>query len=66
MLKIIANNTVLELGSLKGISQRKNPGIFDLDSTDGSYSIPFSLDATDINNAAFGFPYKIGDRKSVV
>lgn len=60
MLKIIVNGHEVDLGDLKGIALKLNPGIFDNDSTDGSYTIPFSLPASIINNTIFGFPYKIG------
>jgi len=66
MLKIIVNSQEVDLGSLRGITLKFNPGIFDNDTTEGSYSIPFTLPASDINNIIFGFAYKMGSDKEVV
>ena len=61
MLKIEVNNKEVDLGNLKGIALQFNPGIFENDSFDGSYSIPFTLPGSDLNNLIFGFPYKVGN-----
>jgi len=66
MLKIIANSQELDLGTLKGITLKFSPGLLDNDSTEGSYSIPFTLPDSDINNAIFEFPYRAGYNKKEV
>lgn len=59
MLQFFANNSQLDLGTIKGVSLSFNPGIFELDSFVGSFSIPFTIPANEINNPAFGFLHKL-------
>lgn len=59
MLKIIINGSEVDLGNLKGITLKYNPGLFELDSFQGSYGIPFSLPENSINSKIFQFQNKI-------
>lgn len=59
MLKIIVNNQELNLGNLKGISLNYNPGLFENDSFEGSYSFPITVDNCPQNDLIFGFQRKI-------
>jgi len=66
MLKIIVNQHEIDLGSLKGITLYISPGLLDNDITEGSYSVPFDIPASDVNNDIFGFPYRVGNSNKQV
>jgi hypothetical protein len=60
MLKILANNKELDLGSIDGIELSINPGLFEMDSFEGSYAIPFSIPIK-TNAHIFNFANKISN-----
>ena len=60
MLKIIINNQETDLGGLNSISLNYNPGIFEINGFEGSYSFPFTLPASPKNNKIFLFQNKVG------
>jgi len=64
MLILQVNGINLDLGDIKGISFRRNGGVFDFEEIKGAQSIPFTLPFSDINNFAFGFLNKKFDKSS--
>ncbi len=59
MLKIIVNDTEADLGKLKGIKFKKTSPLFKYDKIIGTYSLPFTLPDSDINNKLFGYPHRL-------
>lgn len=61
MLRIIVNNKEIDLGKLKGITLKLNPGLFENDSFIGAFTVPFNIPDSDINNEIFEYPYKLSN-----
>jgi len=66
MLELYFENNKLDLGNLQGVSLQMNGGVFNFETLPGSYSIPFTLPASEINNVIFGFPFDSGDVIDVI
>jgi hypothetical protein len=56
MLKILIDNSEADLGEMKGITLQYNGNVFEFESLEGSYTIPFNLPLSDINRIIFGYP----------
>lgn len=66
MLKIEANSHEIDLGTLKGLNLKYNPGIFEMESFEGSYGIPFTIPANERNMLIFGFVNKLNSKERAI
>jgi hypothetical protein len=64
MLQIIVNDQEVDLGDLKGITLQYNSNLFEFESVQGSYSIPFNLPLSPRNRLIFEYIEKPANTNS--
>jgi len=66
MLQIIVNDQEVDLGDLKGITLQYNSNLFEFESVQGSYSIPFNLPLSPRNRLIFEYIEKLGNTNNEI
>ena len=65
MIKLLINNQELQLPEDFSLSIQYNSGVFDFEEIAGSFSLPFSMQNTDVNNKILNFPHSLSVENQV-
>jgi hypothetical protein len=61
MIRFVCNGYDIDLGGVKTLNIKRVSNVFNYDGFNGSYTLPFNLRETTINNLIFNFPSKLNN-----